>query len=343
MGHIGIKGLRSAVDGLPLDDLTHFSCKVCARANIRRSPFPQKASHHSTRLLERIHCDICGPLPPCYRNFSYYILFIDYYSRFITLFLMKSRNKALSLFTQFKSAAKNFCNQKISILQVDNAPELVHGQMQQFCTTSGISYEKTIPNSPSQNSIAERTNLTICSMACAMLIDTNLRDYFWPFAVLTTAHIKQRVPHSSIPPNITPFQLWFNHKPDLSHLRPFGSKCTARIISNHNTKFEPHGESGCFLGYAKDAKGYLIWVTNTDNNGGTLKVRRDVVFHDLTPHLPSPNVPLNYRPLWEDIPFQNRLHTSENESPIPIPNNPIPGYSPENIIKSVPLYMHVCG
>jgi Integrase core domain len=153
MGHIGVKGLRSAVDGLNFDDSTHSSCEVCARANIRRSPFPKYSSRRATHLLERIHTDICGPLPPSYGNFSYYILFVDCFSRFITLFLMKSRDEALSLFIQFKTTAETFCGQKIKTLRLDNAPELIHGQMEIYCKAHGIAFEKTVPDSPSQNGV----------------------------------------------------------------------------------------------------------------------------------------------------------------------------------------------
>jgi hypothetical protein len=302
MGHIGVKNLHSAVDGLTSDDSSHPSCEVCARANIRRSPFPKHSLHRASRVLERIHCDICGPLPSCYGNFSYYILFIDDYSRFITLFLMKSRDEAPTLFCQFKTAAEAHSGHKLSLLRVDNAPELIHGQMEKFCKSNGVTYEKTVPDPPPQNGVAERTNLTICSMARAMLLNANLRDFFWPFAVLAATHIKQRVPHASLPPNTTPFELWFNRRPNLSHLRPFGTICTARIITNHATKFQPRGESGRFLGYAKDAKGYLIWVN------GTLKVRRDVVFHDFPTPQPSPLVPSHYRPLWDHVELPDRLH-----------------------------------
>jgi hypothetical protein len=140
---------------------------------------------------------------------------------------MKSKNEALSLFVQFQSSAENFTGEKIKTIHVDNAPELVHGQMETYCKSKGISYEKTVPDSPPQNGIAERTNLTICSMARAMLIDTNLQDFFWPFTVLASTHIKQRVPHSALPPDATPFSLWFKRRPDLSHLRPFRIRCTA--------------------------------------------------------------------------------------------------------------------
>jgi hypothetical protein len=225
---------------------------------------------------------------------------------------MKNRSEALALFTQFKTTAETFTGERIKLLRVDNAPELVHGQMQSYCHTQGITYEKTVPDSPPQNGVAERTNRTICSMARAMLIDANLRDYFWPFAVLAATHIKQRVPHASLPNNTTPFELWFHHRPDLSHLRPFGTQCTTRIISNHQFKFEPRGETGRFLGYAKESKGYLIWVPNLDNNGGSLKVRRNVVFHDFPKPSPSPNVPHHYVPLWKDIAFPDRLNPSQN-------------------------------
>jgi hypothetical protein len=306
MGHIGVKGLHTAVDGLQFDDSSFSSCEVCALANIRRSPFPSHSVHRASELLERIHCDICGPLPHCYGNFSYYILFVDCYSRFISLFLMKSRNEAPSLFSQFKTTAEKFSGKHVKTLRVDNAPELIHGKMALFCKTHGITYEKTVPDSPAQNGVAERTNLTLCSMARAMLIDANLRDFFWPFAISTAVHIKQRVPHSSLPAGLTPFQLWFGHRPNLSHLHPFGTRCTARILSTHPSKFHPRGEPARFLGYATDAKGYLIWVSNEHGPGGSVKVRRDVVFHDFPVTPPPPLLPSAYLPLWEDMPFPNR-------------------------------------
>src|SRR6266436_5577657 len=91
-----------------------------------------------------IHCDICGPLPPCYGNFQYYILFINCHSRFILLFLMKSRSEALSLFIQFKTTAEKFTGNNVKTLCVDNAPELIHRQMKTYCQTQGITYEKTV-------------------------------------------------------------------------------------------------------------------------------------------------------------------------------------------------------
>lgn len=298
MGHIGVKGLKNAVDGILFDDShPNASCNVCAQANIKRSPFPPKSFHPATRLLQRIHCDICGPLPPCYGGYRYFILFIDCYSRYISLYLMKSRDEAYQHFTAFRSLAENFCGQQITLLRVDNAPELIRGKFEQICKTSGITYEKTVPDSPSQNGVAERCNLTLACMARAMLLDAKLGEWYWPFAVHAAAHIKNRVPHSNLPSDKTPFEFWHQHKPNLSYLRIFGSPCTSRVLSNTLSKFVPRGEPGIFLGYAQNAKGYIVWVPASDGRGGSVKIRRDVSFHDF----PTSPIHDDTSPLWEDV------------------------------------------
>ena len=308
MGHIGVKGLRSAVDGIQFDDSSFSSCRICATANIKRSPFPHNTLHRAPNILFRIHCDVCGPLPPSYGSYRYFILSTCCHSRYIFLYLMKSRDEVPDHFIHFHNLAENFSGQRIKTLRVDNAPELVRGKLQTYCSSRGITYEKTVPDSPSQNGVAERCNLTLASMARAMLLDAQLSSWFWPFAIETAVHLKNRVPHSLLPPNKTPFEFWYNYKPNLSHLRLFGSPCTTRVLSSSLSKFDSRGESGRFLGYAKNAKGYILWIPGPEGRGGSIKVRRDVAFHDF------PSNPLlqdeDRSPLWDDIPLPNNVYES---------------------------------
>ena len=297
MGHIGVKSLRSAVDGLPFDDSSFESCTICAKANIRRLPFPQKASHRATRLLERVHCDICGPLPSSANGYRYFILFICCYSRYIFLYLLKTRDEASDYFALFRSTAETFSGERVKILRVDNAPELIKGKFASHCKTAGIVYEKTVPDSPPQNGVAKRCNLILASMARAMLINANLSSWFWPFAIQTAVHIKNRVPHSNLPPHSTPFQLWHGYKPNLSYMRPFGVHCTSRILPTPDSKFHPRGEPARFLGYATNAKGYVIWVPGPNGQGGSVKTRRDVTFHGFGPTVQQDGD----SPLWDDV------------------------------------------
>lgn len=207
-------------------------------------------------------------------------MFICCHSRYIFLYFLKSRSEAVQRFVEFRSQAEAFSRERIAILRVDNAPELTQGPLEAECKRTGIMYEKTVPDSPSQNRVAERCNRTLVSMARAMIIDAKLPEWFWTFAIQAAVHLKNRVPHSALPKQTTPFELWFHYKPNLSHLRLFGAHCTARITPTPGTKLSPRGEHGRHLGYAKDARGYIVWIPGKDGRGGVVKVRRDVKIHD---------------------------------------------------------------
>jgi len=138
MGHIGVKGLQHAIKGINFNDFSYDSCTICARANIKHKPFPQQATHRTTHLLERIHCDVNGPLPSSYGNYKYFILFICCYFQYISVYFMKSCEEALECFIKFRKTAETFCGQKITILRVDNVPKLIKGKFMLHCESKGV-------------------------------------------------------------------------------------------------------------------------------------------------------------------------------------------------------------
>lgn len=148
MGHIDVKGLNSAVYGISSDNSTWPSCTICACTNIKHTPFPSNSNCCASCPLEHVHCDIARPLPHSYGNYLYYIVFVDCFSCNISLFFMRTRDKASSYLTEFRSCAENFTGERLTILHVDNAPELTHGKMEEICKTHGITFEKAIPHSP---------------------------------------------------------------------------------------------------------------------------------------------------------------------------------------------------
>jgi len=159
-----------------------------------------------------------------------------------------------------------------------------------------------------QNGVAERANQIIEFMACAMLVDSGLTFWFWPLSAHTATHIKNCVPHSSLDSKLTPFEGWFKHKPDLSHLRPFGVLVTARKTnSDQLTKIAPQGEEGCFVRYAHDARGYLVWFPDSK----IICPHWDVKFHGFPVSLPSPPIS---DILWDDIPMDVEPHFCDNEN-----------------------------
>jgi len=155
MGHIDVKGLKSATTGLPIDTVQVKNCRVCALANIKRLPFPKRSHTRADRPLFRIHSDICGTLPLAYGGFRYFIIFVDDYSRYIWIFFLKSRSDAVKSFDKFRLAAERYLGYPVSILRVDNAPELVSGAFEAYCKKVGINYERPAPDASQQNGVAE--------------------------------------------------------------------------------------------------------------------------------------------------------------------------------------------
>lgn len=314
MGHMGVKRLSRSVDGAPVQDNIPFSCDICAVSNIKRTPFPQNTLRRAGRPNERVHTDICGPLDLGFGNSRYFMLIIDDYSRYSSVYMLSNRDQAFDYFIEYRQAAEKIHGLPIKYMRCDNAPEYVKGRFAEYMKVNGITYETTVPDAPPQNGVAERHNYTFGSMSRAMLLDADLSSWFWPFAVQTAVHIRNRLPHKSLPDSITPYQRWFNSRPNISYFRPFGAHCTARILT-HTSKFDPRGELGRFLGYARNAKGYLFWHVASRS----VKVRRDLVFHG-PPTLPLGRGGVDYAPftsLWDNA------HALDLMEPDPDPDPPL--------------------
>lgn len=69
----------------------------------------------------------------------------------------------------------------------------------------------------------ERMNRTFKDLMRAMMLHKNVPQELWAEAVCTAAYIQNRVTCREIPRNATPYSLWHDKKPDVSHLRGFGS------------------------------------------------------------------------------------------------------------------------
>jgi len=71
-----------------------------------RAPFPKK-SQRSSELLEIIHSDICGPMRvESNGKTRYFITFIDDYSRWCEIRLLKRKDEVFDVFKEFNSYAE---------------------------------------------------------------------------------------------------------------------------------------------------------------------------------------------------------------------------------------------
>ena len=112
----------------------------------------------------------------------------------------------------------------------------------------GIERQASAPYSPQQHGVAEHPNRTLVELMCAMLIDSKLPKFLWAEAVLHTAYVRNRAMTTALTGK-TPYEAMFNTKPDISHLRPFGSDVYILDESQTRSKLDPKGIRHTFVGY----------------------------------------------------------------------------------------------
>ncbi|XP_037826345.1 uncharacterized protein LOC119614277 [Lucilia sericata] len=59
-------------------------------------------------------------------------------------------------------------------------------------------------------------------MARSMMVHAGVNEYLWAEAVNTAAYIRNRCPSRQLE-NKTPYEMWFGRKPNVDHLKTFGS------------------------------------------------------------------------------------------------------------------------
>ena len=251
-----------------------LQCETCVVAKCTRLPFGE-SKEKLKHPLDIIHSDVSGITRiPTSENYNYFVNFIDGYSRFAIVHLLKSREEVFDKFKEFQALVENKHDRKIKKFHLDNGTKYLSNEFIQHLKTCGIEHPKTAIKTPQQNGIAERYNRTLKKGARAVLLDSKLSTRYWPYAVMYMAHIKNRVPHSAIQFR-TPFELWHKGRANYNDFRPFGCPvviCDKTTNPNRNT-YSPTGIKGRFLGYSVDKRACI--VLRSDNN--TVTDSRDII------------------------------------------------------------------
>ena len=228
----GLKGLKATNPG----ELSF--CEGCVQGKLSKKPF-KPSGIHTTRKLQLIHSDVCGPMKTeSVGGKKYFVTFTDDYTRCTSSAFLKNKSEVLAQFKQFEAKATSQSGNQIGTLRTDNGGEYTSKEFEEYLVEKGIHHETSIPYTPEQNGVAERLNRTLCEKAKAMMVHAGLDDRYWAEAVQTATYIKNRLPTRSLEHNVTPYELWYGRKPDLSHIRVFGCTAYALVPDTKRRKFD---------------------------------------------------------------------------------------------------------
>ena len=101
-------------------------------------------SHRSSRKLQLIHSDVCGPIDESIGGKRYFVSFIDDYSRCCAVYFMSSKAEVFERFKEFEAITTNESGQRIGTLRTDNGGEYVSKEFEAYLTSKGIKHQLTI-------------------------------------------------------------------------------------------------------------------------------------------------------------------------------------------------------
>ena len=266
------------VQGIDVDEITELSfCEGCLAGKMCRKPFPTVGEIRSTRKLQLVHSDICGPMQTqSIGGAKYFVTFIDNYTRCCAVYFMKCKSEVLDKFKEFEVTTTNDAGRAIGTLRTDNGGEYLSSAFQNYLKEKGIRHELTVPHSPQQNGVSERMNRTLVESARSMIAHAGLSNIFWAEAISAAAYVRNRLPTTALKEGETPYERWYGRKPDVSHFRVFGCMAYAHVPDCERRKLDAKSKKMRFVGYSLTSKGYRLF----DETNRKLYIRRDVEFNE---------------------------------------------------------------
>lgn len=251
-------------------------CEVCTQGKQTRQPFKRiNEDKKAKRILEVISSDVCGPITPATHDGKrYFCTFIDNFSHFGMCYLLETKSEVLTKFKTYASMIEAKFHKKIERLRCDNGGEYSSKEFKNFCMERGIKIQYTIPYNPEQNGVAERYNRSIMEKARCLIFDANIDKKFWGEAVRTSVYLLNRIPTSMLP-ETTPAEIWYNCKPNMEKIKVFGCNAFCFVPKeDRNGKLDSRSIKMVMMGYTEN--GYLLWHPDKEK----MVSARNVIFDE---------------------------------------------------------------
>ena len=265
LGHMNFDYLnkmckRKLVDGLPNElESVYLKCGTCLMNKMHNLPF-RNNRERAMEILGIVHTDLNGPQKYTgYEGSRYFLSFVDDLSRLAVVFTIKSKAEVYECFKNYLNKVENLTGKTVKKLRCDNGKEYLNGQIYDLASEKGIEIEPCPPHVHELNGVAEKFNRDVMNSARCLLYEAGVNKIYWPEVVKTACYIKNRVFSSSTLENKTPFELFFNKRPNLSNLKLYGSKVFIRVPEvKRESKWDRKADVGVLLGY--ENVGYRVLV-----------------------------------------------------------------------------------
>ncbi|CAI7895769.1 unnamed protein product [Closterium sp. NIES-53] len=279
--HVLVSGLPRSLPPLPPGPTP--TCVPCVEG--RQHAAPHSSEFPPTEApLQTLHMDVWGPARVRGQGHKrYFLLVVDDYSRYTTVFPLRSKGDVTEVLIDWIRAARLHLRESFGSdfpvlrLHSDRGGEFSSAHLGAFCRAQGIHQTFTLPASPQQNGIAERRIGMVMDVARTSMIHAAAPHFLWPFAVQYAAHQLNLQPQVSLP-ETSPTLRWTGKVGDASAFRVLGSRAFVRDLSAD--KLSPRAVPCVFLGFPPYGPGWQFYHPTSRR----VLSSQDVTFDESVPY-----------------------------------------------------------
>lgn len=184
------------------------------------------------------------------------VLFVDHFSQFTWIFLLKAISKVFSKFLLFKAMVETQFSTKIRTLRSDGGGEYTSSTFKTYLQQHGIIHQISYPYTFQQICLVERKHRHLIETTITMLSQASMPRAYWSYAVYTAVTLVNLLP-TPVLKCVSPWFKLYSSKPNLSQLKVFGCAYYPNLKVYSSYKLEPKTKECLFLGYSPTSKSYL--------------------------------------------------------------------------------------
>lgn len=199
--------------------------------------------------------------------------FIDDFSKFTWIYLLKSKADVLQVFLQFQKYVECLLNKQILYMQ--NNWGGAYKKLHAFFNQADISHRVSCPYTHQQNGSAEIKHRHIVEVGLALLSQASMPIKFWDEAFQNACFLINRLP-SKVINNLSPLERLLGSKPNYSFLQIFGCACWPNLRPYNTHKLQFKSQECVFIGYRNLHK----WYKYLNKTTGRIYISSDVIFDE---------------------------------------------------------------
>ena len=234
-----------------------------------------------------------------------YLLIVDKATRYKWIFLSRTKVPKIEEIRHFLTTIKP--SVPGCYVMTDQGNELGGSSLfKQMLKEEHYNLTLTGAESSQSNGICERPHQDLARMIRPMLHGVGLGPEYLLFAIIHAVYLINRLPHSAI--RSTPFEKLFNKKPNLRHLRLFGSRVFAYKPNKRKAKLDFNNEPARFLHFGGTDCNLVV----RDEATGAIKIVRHATLDEYQFTTPSVEKP----PMAEALiaaGYTDQLDSTENK------------------------------